>query len=1120
MYYHLHLDEESTRILERHVNKLLGLAASLDDWVEGTFGDGFRFTDRATFDAVRAAWSRYADILASRGNVQCRSEFEAALKITREHPENVTGRADFIYKAACSAAPLGMRALADDRLGAALDEWWHKGTTGSVPEGTDIPNPLFSATLSKNTVLSYTCDPILSYHLATANAHLAELSPLKSSETEGKSTTPGFVAAAHLQFAAWTKAFIELAPKNWILEFSAADGLALCHTLQHHCATGKLSADFYRRQFSPDRLELDKAYGHPEAPTRSQFDVIDTSNLWESLGGLNILLSAAPLLEAVPWATLYTRSTHRPDGGTKDFEKSLCAPLQIVSTCLGITPSEYWTNATADSSFDGHMLSVAAAQKSAKDPGVQWHLTWKINEHLSGQQPGTRMARLEVREDDLVALVHTVLQAMFPGGLGSRSSEEQGLAAERESLPKYHCASFVAFIKRLQHFVSFDVDRVCTQIMGKKDSPQLSLEISRQGLHFNEWHGIASDNSGMNMLQSWPEPPSNPFITISIPKSCWKHIYSTTLATNTASTVEGCITGFKDGGDPFHYTFADVHVIFGTVETAGQRGSYEYSIVVTEDQLGWAGDSDIIATFHVPAGVVESSPSHTKVGLYLKSSVQTVKHAKSAPKLGQGLQIWDTDLATGDRVYITKTPPGQETHPIYNSLWPEQLPQSGPGEYRLHFTVELDSSCQISSLTGRLAVLSAESKRLLANKASVEVQKVSSFAFEVSLGNREGVYLIHFPVPVNKDGSKTRVARTSSYIEVVSPLAYPATAQTIDDFIFPTALAEAIIRLPQSQTIPATLNVPHLNLDTLPILDATDKERLDFLTTLASSIFSVRERKLREETIELNTSGLAPTARLNFKESLFTMYMLASGLQGGQTGLFAIHHPDKGGNHILIFVSALRLDAANGSVALDAAVIPFTKTTIESGQLDSFLLILRTLECCTLTVDDDELMLWKRALPTLAERCRTWTHGPRCEYAQPAASVPLSTEPGELVICSCGEGALPDGFISLPEWETAARFATRVAISPTFAVPLVEEVVDLEALKSAVAGAGAESRTDTLGDETVRCRSCGAAEGKAGGALKKCMRCLRVRYCSPECQKKDWKKHRMECEESEVYGQG
>ena len=85
---------------------------------------------------------------------------------------------------------------------------------------------------------------------------------------------------------------------------------------------------------------------------------------------------------------------------------------------------------------------------------------------------------------------------------------------------------------------------------------------------------------------------------------------------------------------------------------------------------------------------------------------------------------------------------------------------------------------------------------------------------------------------------------------------------------------------------------------------------------------------------EAGASGLGTKdARQNFKESLFAMFMLTSGLQGGQTGLFALSHPQQGGIHVLIFVSAIRLDGPNGSVVLDAAVLPLTKHLIESREI-------------------------------------------------------------------------------------------------------------------------------------------------------------------------------------------
>lgn len=42
-------------------------------------------------------------------------------------------------------------------------------------------------------------------------------------------------------------------------------------------------------------------------------------------------------------------------------------------------------------------------------------------------------------------------------------------------------------------------------------------------------------------------------------------------------------------------------------------------------------------------------------------------------------------------------------------------------------------------------------------------------------------------------------------------------------------------------------------------------------------------------------------------------------------------------------------------------------------------------------------------------------------------------------------------------------------------------------------------------------RICSFCE-KLGDRFKRCSRCLRVWYCSPECQKSDWKKHKELCD--------
>ena len=50
-----------------------------------------------------------------------------------------------------------------------------------------------------------------------------------------------------------------------------------------------------------------------------------------------------------------------------------------------------------------------------------------------------------------------------------------------------------------------------------------------------------------------------------------------------------------------------------------------------------------------------------------------------------------------------------------------------------------------------------------------------------------------------------------------------------------------------------------------------------------------------------------------------------------------------------------------------------------------------------------------------------------------------------------------------------------------------------------------------LVDLPVLCETCDARERKRGGVLLQCAKCKRTRYCSVECQKGDWKRHKKSC---------
>lgn len=1126
LYCHLFLDAESAQVLQSHLVRLLAASTSPKNWRESEFGERFRFGTVSTLSCVRHVWHAYAESLGKKDHDQYRTDFETALKHSKSYKDATIGNQVPLFGGARAAAPLGVQAMASEAMETALDSWWEKGTTGLVPANTDIPNPLFAATLSKHSVLPCDGNPILSYHLAVASAHFAEQSPLRSDDGSGNPSSLAIVATAQAQLAEWSQAFIEMASEHIVLRFIAADGLSVCRTLQHRLETGKLSAHFYRRQFTMESLELDPDEYGVESNTPKQFDVIDTSTLAGPLGTLNILVSGSPLLKAAPWATLYTEIMEEgTERGKVKFDEILCGPTRTVATLLGISPVEYWTNATAVSNVDEYMLAMSRAQSGSKQPGVHWRFAWKSHEHLSGQTG--RPLRLKVRDDAIANLVHKVYLDMFVsediGGLLNLSDHQQISLLRKNTRPTYHRGSLVAFLRRLLQTVDTPKEVVCREVhtkitkdsismFGSKYTHALSLEFSRQGLyHPKESQWDIKRGPSAPLFSRWSDVPEAVAVTIAIPAANWAKVAKVALEANIGFAVEGNLRGVRGSVTTWHHIFSDVQVTFGTILTTGDRQDENFTAAIEEDVASWSGESDMIATFSVPTATLQVDPSHTKVSLCLHSSdqhnvifsnklLQLGNHALDEPMI-----IYEADLEDNAHVHITKNQPGQHGFLLSNDLT-STTTQETTADHTSCLTADIDASGVLTTITGRLDITSPDGKKLLADKAPVDARKISPFMFEIVLGEREAVFPMCFPVPVVKDGGKTRVARTSAYVEVTAPLADPATAQTLDDFVFPSTLAETDSGSGVRQTIPVPLNIPHFNLDNLTVLDITDKKRLGFLTTLSSWMFSARERKLREQAQD--DSGLATSARMNFKESLFTMFMLASGLQGGQTGLFAIHHPEKGGIHMLIFVSAIRLDGANASAVLDAAVIPFTVDIIRGGSLEAFLLVLRELECCTITVDDAELALWKKVLPALAERCRGWDHGAGCEYGRPGASVPLSTEPGEQVLCGCGAGKLPGGFVGLPEWDVAAQFATRIAISPTYAVPFVEDVVDPAAAEGiAQAGMGVQ------GDQTLRCRNCGSLEARGGGALKKCTRCMKVRYCSAECQKKDWKKHRMECGE-------
>ncbi|KAK6206786.1 MYND finger [Colletotrichum tabaci] len=1110
LYYNLHLDKADLSVLASHVKKLILASESFKSWKASSYGKVFPFCDQATLDDVRAVWVTYDTAANSDNPAVDSASLVANLKHSLEAKKVAFGDGVAITGLR-SAAPVALQFSQD--VIEASQEFWKSAVAG--PSGAaSSPNPLFYASLSKHRLLHYATDPILGFHLATAFVPLTEKSPLKPNVKGEKFKA---FAAAKTQFREWTTACATmLRAKRLVIRSVASEFLALCHTIQHYAATKETSAGWYRRQFDARVLALDPdTYGlKSNAPVA--FDAIDTSNLADHFGTINILVSALPLLTAQPWSALFTETLLKTEDTTKEaFDKLLYGHGPTVSLLLGASPVEYWANATAVSSVDEILIGLSSNTiQTSKDTPSQVHnrVTWKQAKHFSGV---SSKSPLKIDPEALANIFFALYLEMFahenPMKLLAISKASVTQLIRNTAYSHFHRGTLVSLLRYLKLRLSvtdFDVtcrlliEKICAErsLMFTGNLRQdLSLQMHTQGVYSEPWlRRDIKPNRNLGGFDSWEHVPEVVAVSLVVPRSKFARVFSESDQSKISSpTIRGsCVSG-KDADHKWHNFHDEVQLVFGNIATSGNRESSDFSVTIEADPAGWLGDSPLIASFYVPAAALQMERKTAYVRLEVLSSAQSI--AVFSKTLGSELQIFQTTLDDEDNVFITKYMPGQSKYPAASDAAAvvAESAVATNSETASVFTADASSDqSRVETITGHLDFLSDKGKKLLTDKVPVVVEQASPFTVNLVFGDKKHIYPLTFPVPVDARKARTRIARKSAYFEVIVPFAAPPTKPEIktalDDFVYPTYLAKSL------SSTPADLNTPHFNLDRLPIIDVKNKEDSRWITTLLSFEFSLSERALRDE-VNAGREALSPSPRLNFKESIFTMAMLSSGQQGGQTGLFCLNHPDRGGIHMLIFVSAIRLDSAAASIVLDAAVIPMTFPVIQ--KCEPFLLLLRELQMCSITVNDDELIFWKKTLPALAERTRTWNHKSSCEYRK-TGSVPLSLEPSEPVLCSCGNGKLPDNFISLPEWDTAAKHATRIAISPTFAVPLVEEIVDTELYKQIGTGAPAQKE---------RCTNCGKT-GKDGAALKKCTRCRKAKYCSADCQKKDWRKHRGECE--------
>ncbi|KAL9098833.1 MAG: hypothetical protein Q9163_005576 [Psora crenata] len=1135
LFYHFYIPEQDLLLLRSHIAKLLHVSDSYKAWTSSSYGEYIKFIDQATLPHLRKYWAQYA-ATEEEDHVRARNA-QARSAIRKRSAEIVSGG---IFNGARAAGPLLFNAL--PAVQDIYRRFWVSGVAGGNAgdivdlgnRGEGIVNPLFtvSSAPSREFAVHYAAEPLVTFHFAEAFYD-------KPSRRNVTAQAEKAVAIAKAQFLDWCnifKCFVQ--EGKVVVRLFFGDALAFAHALQlwpYETNIQRKNPRSYRKAWSLEPVSMDGQC--PKQP----FDVIDTSNLGDHVGLINILSATAPLLKQGPAAALYTESLLM---ATEDTADSLAALLgsdvTTFSLIVGLIPSGLLSGVTMEAAGNEAALS-ASVPADGRQRQYRMRLTWKHSESDDlTVQPGNG-TQVAFESKTLASYLFSVYRKMFVNEDTTRIIE-RNLRMRKSPFSvdsaRYTRAGMVALLRLVRSRISVDWDEFMRAFLDNVESDRTllvglnSLQELYMHLHlFGLWTtevlskdprqldrdipvGLRPKSADKGLLAS-DKLPSHVHLVLIVPRD--KLQVFTGRNTDEVGTPPLHVSVRQVyGSSQFQNSFSSFQSCFGNVKYDSRRLE---SLEVKEDENGWLGTEDLIIITAVPTfGLLMGRRDGLRVALRVSASPETAVRYSS---LGLLLIVYETGLDDDSRCFVCYDAPNLSTN-VCQGLQKEWAQASILANHRpLHSMVELDCHGKATHFHNHVDFSQdSAGAKALASGSTIRIEHTCPSTITMCIGAAVR-HIINYPFSVEGSRAKLRIARKSSWVEVEAPI---KAFNGVDRFDSWTQMA---IR---DNGVLMCKDIPRIDLSIQPLIPLSKGIDTTWIPIFLGPTLSDAECATSKATTNSPTSG---SVKVDFKRSLNTLFSFYVRTEpnkrlniGKCCRTFQLSI--EGSCHTIIFASALHLDLDLGSIVLEAFALPLTipKVTALAQSLKN---LQEAGNPLSILVTPAESVLWKRLLPALAERCRIYPHKPDCEYRRPGATIPLSIEEAGNPLCSCGEGQILRA-TSLQmaavwkEWKTFAKYVTRIAISPIFPVPFVENsMVEFNKLmkttpsssSSATAGAGTSAsslpgkeREQASAGAGVVCAHC----GKEGGAsLKTCGRCGRVKYCGVACQKAAWREHRTDC---------
>ncbi|KAF9527998.1 hypothetical protein CPB83DRAFT_894716 [Crepidotus variabilis] len=1079
LFYNFLLDTNALKTLAIQCEHVIQLSADLQTWKSSKYGTLIRFSSHRSMECIRNYWVLYKETAAlpKKAKERLKSTFLSGMKSELSK----YGEHDSF---AVATGPL-ISSLLQDKAQQNLaphKELWTTGVVSSaVFKNCNLVNPTFVHSLDGDAFdVHYGTSPLKSFYLAPAIASTTDHGAPASNLTD-------YTKSCIAQFTEWCTAFkirLEHRPESVIVRVYVGEGLAFCRALRHCQETSEVDSGAYTYPWGGTQIVLDaNDYGpNPSAPTL--FDVIDTSNLTDHCGLLNLLIVAVPLLRRAPSSIIHTHTLLPAELGKTEsvLLKKAFSDIPSLSLMLGVAPTSFISHFAATSNL--HALGAEGQFPQA----ISWRF---ISTVISGPFKSAvtlRPSYMALDPTTLSRFLLSVYHKMFAEEDQLLNLANIGLAnVRKQDMILYQRSSFVSFIQFIKAKINTDWDRAIpslikliaedrTFLMGAHSVQELLCQLHLQGLHTAGFLPSATLEEAQmhgSRLSGWRSIPPVVCIVLKVPRSSLKTIESLPLEKIGTPPLQCETSNFS-----FHNIHASIQPIFGDIKASLVDGEEEVEII--DDLEGLKGSADLIVTFHIPSHLVITYPS-MDVGLHIRNSPSTTL---LMPKFGMRLTIFSTSLKDTKRLFIVRHRPSNRHERNRLQIGPRLEPDTST--LSSHVTLGFDAlSKRVTTLTMRDDLVDPREAASLRDGAEVQTHQASDCGILVTFKGYRRIF--SFPYPVQGNACKTRIARKSSYIEVICPIRHNfSDSKDLSLNLFP------IYRRQQSLNL---LNIHYLNLKVLPTLRLqVPKTKLQWISTHFGMTFSDNERALNQQG-----DPIAKGTLVNLKETVLALFLSYAGLnkdaQNQQQQVIGLTSPTSGiQTYTLIFINDMKLDLAGHTIVLDACVVALTDPLV--ARIGPLLSRLMDDGFISLVTHDDEVRAWRQLLAAAAERCRTWQHTPNCEFM--TRGIPRILDGvEENPLCSCGKGKNLGAFGRNSKWTMVHKEATRIALSPLIAHPFLDD---------SVFSPSSASQPST-GGKSEQCAKC----AKTGVTLQACGACRMTKYCSRDCQKSHWKAHKPQC---------